>query len=76
MGWIKISELPQSEKAYPDVVVTLIKGKVFAYSKRHNIRGLREVIKHHQDIPVYCISLPMNSNEPKSEGSHEEEKKV
>jgi hypothetical protein len=56
-GWVKASELPL-ESDLPDFVVTLIDGRVFAYDTWHNIKGLREVVKHHPEMLCLCLNKP------------------
>jgi hypothetical protein len=57
MRWVKASELPL-ESDLPDFVVTLIDGRVFAYDTWHNIKGLREVVKHHPEMLCLCLNKP------------------
>lgn len=65
MKWIKASELPLKDKALPDVVVTQMEnGKVFAYDTKHNLAGLKEVLKHHPDCLCFCISKSNESIPP------------
>lgn len=56
--WVKANELPLKEKSLPDIVVTLIKGKPFAYDTSFNINGLREVLKQQPDALCHCLYKP------------------
>lgn len=75
MKWISATELPLKEKALPDVVLTQMKGgQVFAYDTKHNLAGLKEILKHNPDIKCMCINKKDEPETPSTDNGWIEKK--
>ena len=48
MKWIKEDKLPDPVPPY--VITKMPNGKVFAYNTKHNLKGLKEIMKIHPNI--------------------------